>query len=361
MRLFYRSIIFFLLLYAKSLFADQLIIEPDMGRAPIIQAIKEARLSVRLVMYGYTDTVLLDTLLQQKASGKSVMILLEQTPYKAENENAHAIALFNTHHLDWHGAIPPLRFIHQKTLLIDDQKALIMTFNFTHATFKNERNFALVITDPSTIRDIAAVFSADWNHVPIHPDSPRLIFSPDNSRQKLLSIIQTAKRSIRVYAQNISDYKIAGALAKAARKGVKIDIITSAKIREKQADYLTKAGVTVHQSKALYIHAKVMIIDQQTAIIGSINLTRGSLDNNRELAVITTDPTVIKQLNRIFDQDAANSDGRISAHRARSALLPDERSMWRAVRLFNQWMKPSRHSARKRLHKQYINTNFASG
>ena len=51
------------------------------------------------------------------------------------------------------------------------------------------------------------------------------------------------------------------------------------------------------------IHAKVFIIDNEKAVIGSINLTRASLDDNRELAVITEDPTVLKQLIHTFDQD----------------------------------------------------------
>ncbi len=43
-----------------------------------------------------------------------------------------------------------------------------MTFNLTHAAFSQthhrERNFALLITEPSMVQEIQAVFNADWQH-----------------------------------------------------------------------------------------------------------------------------------------------------------------------------------------------------
>ncbi len=53
----------------------------------------------------------------------------------------------------------------------------------------------------------------------------------------------------------------------------------------------------------LHVHAKAWLIDDTVAIIGSTNLTRSSLDANRELSVLTRDPTVIRQLNDVFEQD----------------------------------------------------------
>jgi phosphatidylserine/phosphatidylglycerophosphate/cardiolipin synthase-like enzyme len=308
MKLFYyrtRTLLlaFSLLLIAFSARADQLIIEPDMGRAPIINAIQSTEYSIKLVMYGFTDQSLLDAIINQKRNGKTINILLESTPYKAENENEKVIAELNNNHIPWLGHIPPFRLIHQKTLLLDDNKAIVMTFNFTRSTFKNERNFARVIDDPKKVKEITAIFSADWNQVPIHSSAADLIVSPDNSREKLLSLISSAKTSIRIYAQNITDYEIVGELAKAARQGIVVQLLTSSKMSEKQENYLTRAGVAILYSKKLIIHAKIMSFDDQLAMIGSINLTRSSLEDNRELSVLTRDRTVIKQLNATFDND----------------------------------------------------------
>jgi cardiolipin synthase len=295
--------LFILFIFTFPTWADQLIIEPDMGRKPILDALAGAQHSVELVMYGMTDQPLLNAILQQQARGKNVKVILEQSPYKTESENSNSITALNTNHVPWLGSIPPLRLIHQKTLIIDGHQAIVMTFNFTQATFKKERNFALIIDDPNRVRAIDDIFIADWNHKPIINSSSDILVSPDDSREKLLLLINHAQLSIRIYAQNINDYRVVGALAKAARNGVNVQIITSQNLSAKQADYLKRAGVSVHNNHQFMIHAKVFIIDDQQAVIGSINLTRASFDNNRELAVVTRDKHVIEQLNATFMAD----------------------------------------------------------
>lgn len=294
---------FVFVLYAVQSWADQLIIEPDMGEKPIIQAINNAKHSIHLVMYGFTHKKILDHLIQQKLRGRNIKILLERKPYRAHDENELVIEKFKNHHIDWHGSIPSLRLIHQKTLVIDDAVAIVMTFNFTHSTFKTERNFALVVDDPERVQEIKAAFSADWNHRPTNLKSALLMWSPKNSREKILMCINQAKTTIRVYAPKINDYKILGALARAAQKKIKVNILTSNKINRKVANFLRRAGVVVCYNNNYFIHAKVLIIDDNKAVIGSINLTRPSLENNRELSVETNDTTVIKQLNSTFEYD----------------------------------------------------------
>ncbi len=298
----------FLLLFicCSICLADELIIEPDMGRTPILSAISHAKSSVDLVMYGFTDRELMRAFTQAKAAGKNVRILLEPHPYKNEDENESAISLFKSNSVNLKSTNPYFRLTHQKTLLLDQQVALVMTFNFTHSAFKKTRNFALVITDPVMLQEINSVFNADWQHENVHVKNPNLIWSPNNSREKLLSLIREAKAEIKIYAQDISDYQIIGALAKAARAGVKVKILMSVnakKAASKQLAYLKKSGVTLHHCKNYYIHAKVMIIDDKRAVLGSINFTRASINNNRELAVITQDPKVINILIKTFNQD----------------------------------------------------------
>jgi len=326
-------LLFFLLFVPFSIWADQLIIEPDMGRGPIINAIRSTQHAINLVMYGFTDKELLDALIEQKMKGNTVSLILENHPFKAEDENKKVMTELNNHHIAWQGSIPPFRLIHQKTLIVDNQKAIVMTFNFTHSTFKNERNFALVIDEPQKVKQIAQLFSADWNHVPTHNLVADFILSPDDSRKKLLTHIMQARKSIAIYAQNVNDYKIVGALAKAAKNGVNVQLLTSAKMRAKQEAYLNRAGVNIRYSKAFIIHAKAVNIDNELAIIGSINLTRASLDDNRELSVITRDPLVIKQLDKTFQHDwtAASQESNKTIHNIKK-MFPDERSLARTLR-----------------------------
>lgn len=311
-------LILILLLTTVPAIADQLIIEPDMGRAPILNSIRNARQSIHLVMYGFTDRALLDALLAQQQSGRSLKVILERSPFNAADENTRTITAFNEHHVDWIGKVDGMRLIHQKTLLIDGKQAMVMTFNFTNSTFDKKashpaRNFALVLDNVRIVRDLEAFFSADWNQVPSPGNfNNNIIYSPNNSRAAFTYLIDRASSSITMYAQSISDYKILDALTNAARRGVRVSILVAKAPRDNQFDRLKNAGVNIEVSKHYYIHAKAMIIDNQMAVVGSINLTRQSLDDNRELAVITQNPAIIKTLNNTFKNDWQDSEVRVA-------------------------------------------------
>ncbi len=297
------TLFIFLFNFFVLCFADELIIEPDAGRAPLFTAINDAKSSVNLSMYGFTDGSLLQSLLQAKQAGKSVRVLLEPHPYKIEDENKKAIQFLQHAQILLHWPSSQFRFLHQKTILLDQNNAIVMTFNLTHAAFKKERNFAILITDPSMVQEIQRVFDADWARNPVAVQNPNLVWSPDNSRRKILSLIKKAKFSIKIYTQTLADYEIVGALADAAHSNVKVQILLSKLPKKQCLNYLKRAGVEVHVSHENYIHAKAFIIDQKRAMVGSINLTKTSLDENRELSVITEDKKIIHQLSDTFDRD----------------------------------------------------------
>lgn len=306
-KLFIYQIILIALFQSTSTRADQLIIEPEMGREPILAAILHAKSTINLVMYGFTDPEIMLALASAKNVGKHVNILLEPHPFNAENENLQAMQFFNEANIHLRLPNPNFKLTHQKTFLFDYRTAMVMTFNLTSSSFNNERNFALIIEDPEMIREITDVFVADWQHKNTITDNANLIWSPNNSRQKILDLIHHAQSEIKIYTQELSDYKIIGALIKAARNGAKVQILMSIpdgmKKDQPLFDYLTHSGILMRFSHVYSIHAKVMVIDKQRAMLGSINFTRPSLNLNRELSVITHDRHVIDQLLDTFDSD----------------------------------------------------------
>jgi len=300
-----KCLVFFLLYcFLITAFAEGvLIVEPEQGRQPIIEAIQKAQSSVDLAMYGFTDPELMQAFIQAKDQGKKVRILLQHYPYKSIDENSVAIQRFSSSHVNLTYAPPSFYLLHQKTLLIDQRLALVLTFNFTRSTFAKERNFGLIIQDPAEVQEIQRVFNADWQNKKINPQHSNLIWSPDNSREKILSLIKGAKKEVKVYAQGLSDYEVVGALASAARRGVKVQIITSGSQPGKKWAYLQKAGVQFALDEELMIHAKALIVDRQKALLGSINFTQPSIDKNRELSVLVGDSKIVQQLLAVFEGD----------------------------------------------------------
>lgn len=70
---------------------------------------------------------------------------------------------------------------------------------------------------------------------------------------------------------------------------------------------LLKYGVRVFQYQTGFLHAKVMIVDNERAIVGSANFDVRSFYDNFELNATIVDQSVIQRLLDDFDKDAAGS------------------------------------------------------
>jgi phosphatidylserine/phosphatidylglycerophosphate/cardiolipin synthase-like enzyme len=51
------------------------------------------------------------------------------------------------------------------------------------------------------------------------------------------------------------------------------------------------------------MHAKVVIADSGSAVVGSANMTYSGLENNRELGIRVTEPEIVGRLVETFETD----------------------------------------------------------
>ena len=66
-------------------------------------------------------------------------------------------------------------------------------------------------------------------------------------------------------------------------------------------------GAKVHLLRGLKLHGKIVIADGKRAIVGSINLSPGSFDSRRELAIETKSKRVLKRLVQVSRRDWKHS------------------------------------------------------
>lgn len=67
-------------------------------------------------------------------------------------------------------------------------------------------------------------------------------------------------------------------------------------------------GGKIALCKDFYMHAKVIIIDDEIMYLGSCNMYPSSLDSVRELGILIRNPVIIKQVSETFDEDWSNSE-----------------------------------------------------
>ena len=282
-------------------------VEPSAGRAPLLAAIAGARRSLDCAMYLFNDSTLATALVEAAHRGVQVRVLLERRPVGGEDPAANNRQTANTLQragiaVHWTGTSAALA--HEKSLLVDGRQVLILTMNFTRAAFTTNREIGVIDDDPGDVREVAAIFAADWGGDRYTPAGADLMVSPTNSRPRLLAAIQGARRSLDLYVAFLRDRQMQDVLVSAARRGVQVRVVLADNAKNRQArTTLAAGGVHVRLVRSPIIHAKAMLIDGQQAIVGSQNLTAQSLDSNREIGVLIANVTTVRQLEAVFAAD----------------------------------------------------------
>jgi phosphatidylserine/phosphatidylglycerophosphate/cardiolipin synthase-like enzyme len=292
-----------------------LLVEPDQGIEPIYALIASARKSIDLTMYELVDTNA-DLALELAASrGVVVRVLLDVNREKSANQAAYDELSDMKVHVAW--ADPRYAATHQKTLVIDNSVAAVMTLNMTSRYYSSTRDFAVIDRIPNDVAAIEQVFNADFAHKTTStPAATDLVWSPHLSEPVLLSLIDSATASLLVENEEMSDKQVTAALASAAQRGVRVTVVMTDETDWHAAfATLVAAHVLVRTyadtASSLYIHAKVIVADagtsRQRAFVGSENFSAASLNDNRELGLETTNPTIVAGLSATLNSDAAGA------------------------------------------------------
>ncbi|ANF96803.1 phospholipase D-like domain-containing protein [Paenibacillus bovis] len=123
-----------------------------------------------------------------------------------------------------------------------------------------------------------------------------------DGEQMVLKTINNAQQSIDLAMYNLSRGSIVKALAKAAERGVQVRIISDqSKVNLDDLQRLVDAGVPIRiNTFEGKMHEKLMLVDGETALVGSFNYTRASSEENDEVLLAIHDAALTGQWNTIF-------------------------------------------------------------
>jgi len=286
--------------------ATGVFVQPDDGREPVLDELLAAGCTIDISVYLLSDDDVIAALSEAESRGVRVRVMLEEHPFGgggSHAEDAESIADGGAQ-VRWSGSA--VRFSHAKFAIIDEQVALILNQNLTTASFTGNREFGVVTSDPAIVVQTQKIFERDWVHESPPDITSPLIMSPTTSRTRYLELIGSAERSIDFYAEVIRDPEIVSALGDAERRGVSVRMIIDDTVDADDQDIaasLHAQGVDIRLAGHVYIHAKLMVVDRDLAIVGSQNFTATSLDDNRELAVEVTDPYGVERCLAVYERD----------------------------------------------------------
>jgi phosphatidylserine/phosphatidylglycerophosphate/cardiolipin synthase-like enzyme len=301
-------------LVGKSL---SLIIEPDEGVTPVLAMINGARKSVDLVMYELDDAQVDAALVADERRGVSVRVLLSAGYDGASSTvNGPAYNFLLAHGVAMRWSPSYFSLTHEKSLVVDGDRALIMTFNLTSKYYATGRDFGILDSDVLDVAAMERTFGDDWrgsdggvgagsgagavgsaslggNNGDAGDD---LVWSP-GSEPALVALINGAKKSLYIYNEEMADMDVTKALIDAAERGVAVYVdMTGADEWKWDFAELVTAGV----------HVRTYADDASAsarAFVGSENFSAASLDENRELGITISDPTIINSLMKTFTTD----------------------------------------------------------
>jgi cardiolipin synthase A/B len=286
-----------------------LITDPAQGMNWFYDFIGTAKTSIDMTMYELTDTTVTSLLTKAAKSGIAVRVILDQNLEKTDNTPAYQALAAGGVSVHW--ANPTYAATHQKTMTIDRTTSAIMTMNLTPDDYVTSRDFAVITTDAADVAAIETVFEADFDSAAITPPTgDDLVWSPTNAESSLVDLIQGAKASLYVENEEMGDSTIVSALSSAASHGIEVNLVMEdSRSYQSEFETLQDAGVAVmtYEHAAIYIHAKVIVSDFGTpavkAFVGSENFSNASLTENRELGMITSDPTIVTSLHTTLQGD----------------------------------------------------------
>lgn len=105
-----------------------LITEPGAGFWPVYRLIRHARHSIDVTMFEFADTKAEHDLAAAARRGVRVRVVLDQ---REKSSNTGAYQYLRAHGIKVVWSSPSYTYTHQKTLVIDRSKAIIMTANLT--------------------------------------------------------------------------------------------------------------------------------------------------------------------------------------------------------------------------------------
>jgi len=225
---------------------------------------------------------------------------------------------------------------HRKIAVIDNRLAYVGSQNLAEPDFvagHPNRELVARVRGP-VVNHLEAVFASDWfvetgerlevlADVPIDggdvatqllPSGPAYPY--ENARDAVNALIHLARRKVvLVTPYFVPDEATLSALRIAAVSGVEVQLILSQSnnqrltswAQEAYYDELLRAGVKIALYRPHFLHAKHLSVDEDIAVLGSINLDIRSFALNAEIGLLCYDRGIVQQLRRIEDDYLADA------------------------------------------------------
>lgn len=290
----------------------KLLVQPDDGLKPILQALNKAKKNIRILIFRFDRMEIEKALLDAVRRGVTVQALIAHTN-QGEEKNLRRLEMrLLAEGVTVTRTADDLVRYHGKMFIIDDKVLHILGFNFTHMDIDLSRSFGVAITKKSTVKEAIRLFECDSKRRPYTKPKDDLVVSPVNARKSLTAFIAGAKKRLLIYEMKISDSDFVKLLNKKISAGVEVRVLSRAS---------AKSGAIPVRRLRTRLHLRAILRDGNSAFLGSQSLRKLELEARREIGVIFRDKKVVKEMESTFEKDWKLSEPVVEDSRLVSALV----------------------------------------
>jgi phosphatidylserine/phosphatidylglycerophosphate/cardiolipin synthase-like enzyme len=262
---------------------DRLVASADERRAAVLDVIREARRRITLSLFRCNDSAVFSELKAAVDRGVDVEVLVTSRAKGGKKKMAKLWRALEETGATLHAYTDAVVKYHPKYLVADDGPAIVASLNFTKKCFQSTCDALVVSHDPVVVSDLRRLWTADRERQEMPADlSPRLIVGPERARRQFTALIEGAQNSIRLIDAKLSDPDLVSLL------------------NAKRAAGMTVETFTVKRLGDLKSHGKIMLLDDETVVVGSLALAALSLDFRREVAIVVTEPAAVAAAIELF-------------------------------------------------------------
>jgi cardiolipin synthase A/B len=271
-----------------------LIIQPDDGLAPLLQAIRHAQSRIDILIFRFDRPELEKALEAAVARGVVVRALIAHT-----NRGGDKILRKLEHKMLEAGVIVArtgddlLRY-HGKMMVVDET-LYVFGFNYTKLDIEKSRSFGIVTREPRLVKEASALYEADCTRQPYAASHERLVVSPENARRSLVEFVEGARKQLVIYDGKISDGPMIRLLLRRVKEGVDVRVLGKVARAGK--------GIEARKLPGMRLHVRAMVRDGSAAFVGSQSLRKLELDGRREVGLIVRDTEVARRMQEVFETD----------------------------------------------------------
>ena len=259
---------------------------------------------------------------------------------------------------------------HRKMAIVDAKAAYLGGFNIgdEYAGIAPRPNIFRDIgfcVSGSAVAELITIFCEAWQmeresfpELPVHPTGPLkqgkadVIIVSGGPHQRssyirgafLVNIASASEELLIANPYFVPGPRIIRALLRAAARGVRVKLLLPARsdvrlvllVGRSSYAALLGGGVEIYELEEEILHAKVMLVDGDRAVIGSANLDQRSFHRNFEINCVVDDRSFSRQMRRVLGQEFNNARQiKLEEHERRG---PVTRLLERVINLFSWFL-----------------------